>query len=139
MQAGTNNKAAEIDAQSKQAALDWLKEQYAIAQGQYKPFLDASTAAVGRMSDQAAHLPDPMSLLGREGYQPSAAPQANPMTGRPMGALAGPGGQPVSTTMPVGGGHQLVTLKAPNGETRQFAANDPKVARHLARGAQRVG
>ena len=34
---------------------------------------------------------------------------------------------------------RMVTLRAPDGEQRTFAASDPRVQRHLQRGAVRVG
>lgn len=99
MQADAASRAAEIQAQSAREALAFLKEQYGQATTNYKPYLDAGTAAVGRMSDQAAHLPSPMSLLGRpQSPAPAAsggmvqmmAPQNDPVTGRPIMKMVRP-------------------------------------------------
>lgn len=116
MQANAYGKAADVQAQAAREALDFAKQQYALAIQQHAPFLQASQDAVGRLSN----LPAPQVSHGQYGNTVAPYPQ---MT---MTDLA-----PRSQS-------QGVTLKAPSGEVRQFAPNDPQIQSYLQRGAQRV-
>lgn len=75
-----------------------------------------------------------MAGLGRFGQAP---PQGGTPTAseppRTLGSLVNVG----SGQTPAAAANK-VTLQAPTGATRQFAANDPAIAKHLARGARRL-
>lgn len=121
MQIGAANRAADIQSQYANRALDWSQQQYGRARDEYGAWLNG-----GEVAQLGALL---RSLPGAS-QPPTSRPQTMTMgqmrsagTGQTPGAAAsGP----------------MVTLQAPTGETQQFAVNDPRIQQHLDRGARRV-
>lgn len=118
MQAHAQGKAANVQAQYAQQALDFAKQQYADAIKNFAPYMQASQGATAKLTDFLTQ------------SRPPSLGQPTPTSGTPgmpLGALAQ-------------GGGQAVTLQAPTGETRQFSSSDPRVAHFLQQpGVQRVG
>ena len=111
-QADAIKQASAQQAQSTQQALDFTKQQYADVTGRLKPYVDS-----GATANQTA-----MQLLQRSPYAAAL---------RPAQAF-----DPQQANGPTTG--QLVTLRAPDGSTKQFAAGDPIIAQATAKGAQIV-
>jgi hypothetical protein len=110
-QADAIKEASAQQAQSTQQALDFTKQQYADVSGRLKPYVDAGSTAT-----QAAS-----KLLGASPYLAALRPPAQFQT--PTGPSTG----------------KLITLRAPDGTTKQFAEGDPIIAQAQAKGAQIVG
>lgn len=109
-QADAIKQASAQQADATQKALDFTKQQYADVTGRLAPYV-----ASGQSANQAAS-----QLLGASPYLAALRPKAQFQT--PTGPSTG----------------QLVTLRAPDGTTKQFAANDPMLAKAQAAGAQVV-
>lgn len=121
MQANSSDHAAAVEAKAAADALAFAKEQYAKAEAQFAPYLQAGQGALARMQDLASQ-----SELARTGYGPQT-PMLPPRPAAPT--LSTPGG-------PVGQSGAMVTLRAPNGQTKQVPANQAQ--HYIAQGAQQV-
>ena len=154
---GASDRAAEIQAQAAREALAEARRQYDQTWNEDRrkwdseeairverlnhmaPYRAAGQAAVNSMADLNARTPQlqmPASVQARLG--PSSMRQIGsgqtPMAASQVPVIGGPGRQPVSSTMPVGG--QMVTLQAPTGETK--VVPEAMAAAYIARGARRV-
>lgn len=127
LQTNAAGRASDIQAQAARDALAWEEQQYANAQRAYQSWQGGPS--VTRIAD----------LLGMSpGAGPAGAAVANML---PAGASAPvPVGAGQTTSAAAANPGSMVTLRSPDGaETRSFQANDPAIAKHLARGAVRVG
>ncbi len=112
------SQAAKAQAATAQQALDLQKQIYEQGTAQRKPFYDQAVTSLGALGRQAAAgtvqaLPGAAGY-GRGGNMPS------------VGAAFSPSQQYVPGPMPGGwwgGGGGMVTVQAPDGETRQFPAD----------------
>lgn len=125
-QANASENAAALQAQGIQQALDFTKAQKAKQEAAANPYLSLGGMAVGQLPQIAARAP-----MGGP-PAPYGAPQ-QPMAMQPstLGGMAGGMPQP-----PQGGG--MITLRGPDGSTRQFAATDPRAQQAMQMGAVRV-
>lgn len=107
-----SKEAADIEAAAYREGLDFLKTQWAKYNEDFKPYLDAGHAAVGRMSgalEGTTPPPMPASVSARLNGRPTLGtfgqPQPRPttQTGPPLRPTIErpPNAPPVSTTMPV--------------------------------------
>lgn len=112
-----SNNATAATSAATGAALDFSKQQYADLQARLAPYNAAGQTASQRMS----------ALLAQSPYARQAAPPA----------AAAPPQQPGPAAPPPGA--QVVTLRAPDGSTKQFQQGDPAIAQATAAGAQAVG
>ena len=135
------NDAAQIQAQTAQKALDEKARLFAIEQAQRKPYLDASTAALGRLSAQSGNI-GPMALPG-----PYQAPQnpyaprtmATPRTPSPMMGMAPQQGTaPQTATPPMNTPAGMVTVQDPQ-SGRQAHIPQEQLQTALSRGLKQVG
>lgn len=138
--AHAQGKATAAQVAQAQAALDFAKQQYATAQQQNAPYLAMSQAALPNLQAFANRTPASMTTQGPYGtqlqpYDGAQGPPPSLSSLIPVGSGQTPAA--AANAAPATGGTS-VTLRAPTGETRAFAANDPQVPQLLARGAQRV-
>ncbi len=126
-QADASKEAARLQAQGVQEGLDFLKGKQAKQETAAQPYLNLGGMAVGRLPQLAASGP---SYGAPMPYQTQPRAQM-PMAAQPMGAMAQPAAQPQ-------GGGQVVTLRAPDGTTRQFPSGDPRIQQALGLGASQV-
>lgn len=152
--------AADVQAKAAAEALAFQKTQadrdLAVANATQKANYDQWAAREGRLSNLSAltgagpfTIPAYSPLPDATTAPPTSSPMALPAA--PAPAIAAP--PSYQTTMAAamspqaprnaamgasGSQNQLVTLKSPTGEVRQFAASDPRIDFHLSRGAVRI-
>lgn len=112
-QASAMEDAAKLQAEGTQKALDFTKQAYGDTTARLKPYNDAGASASGFAA----------KLLGASPYVAAFRPQQQ--------FQAPPAGAPATG--------QLVTVRAPDGSTKQFPAGDPMIALAQQKGAQIVG
>lgn len=120
-QADAIKQASAQQADSTQKALDFTKQQYYDLTGRLSPYVQSGQTANNYASALLGNSP---YLKAVRGTAPASAPVSVGAGQTPAAAAASPGA--------------MVTLRAPDGSTRQFAANDPIVAKAQAAGAQMV-
>lgn len=128
--AGFQYAGSKKQAQATEDALNFVKSQKAKQEAAAQPYQNLGGMAVGQLPGIAARPPAgsaPAPYMTQPGAQ-----TPRPMQAAPMNAM----GAPAAATGAQAG--PMVTLKAPDGSTRQFAQGDPKIQQALGMGAVQV-
>ena len=123
MQSSAVKDAASLQAEAAQQQLEFLKGQKAAQTLAAQPYLALGQMATGQLPGLAARGP-----MGG----PPAPFMSQPMAQQPRPMSLSQMNAPSPST------GAMVTLQAPDGSTRNFAPNDPNLAKALSMGAVRV-
>ncbi len=141
-QADAAKQAAQLQATAAQNALDWTKQQKTAQIAAYAPYAAVGQQAVSQLPGTVRPMPaggpppaysgpPPLAYMGQNG-QPGPATYTPPPSA-PLSQIGAPQQASQPAAAPTGA---MVTLQAPDGSTKQVAAQD--AAFYISRGAKQV-